>query len=147
MTALPCPALPCMSRTKSNHLFHELFTKTDLKRNCAMVTSYAPNVAHSKVKTTERGDTDNLTWYQIDGQMLADWLNEPSDKAIGKAEKFEQAMNKKFIEEPGQMKLLIMVDKLLTGFDAPSTICPLHRQTDARPRPVAGHPPGEPARR
>ncbi len=28
-------------------------------------------------------------------------------------------MKKKFIEEPGQMKLLIVVDKLLTGFDAP----------------------------
>jgi len=28
-------------------------------------------------------------------------------------------VKKKFIEEPGQMKLLIVVDKLLTGFDAP----------------------------
>jgi Type I site-specific restriction-modification system, R (restriction) subunit and related helicases len=28
-------------------------------------------------------------------------------------------VTKKFIEEPGQMKLLIVVDKLLTGFDAP----------------------------
>ena len=28
-------------------------------------------------------------------------------------------MKKKFVEEPGQMKLLIVVDKLLTGFDAP----------------------------
>ena len=28
-------------------------------------------------------------------------------------------MKKKFIDEPGQMKLLIVVDKLLTGFDAP----------------------------
>ncbi len=27
---------------------------------------------------------------------------------------------KKFVEEPAQMKLLIVVDKLLTGFDAPS---------------------------
>jgi type I restriction enzyme R subunit len=40
--------------------------------------------------------------------------------AIGKVEKFEQAVKKKFIDEPGQMKLLIVVDKLLTGFDAPS---------------------------
>jgi type I restriction enzyme R subunit len=28
-------------------------------------------------------------------------------------------VKKKFIDEPGQMKLLIVVDKLLTGFDAP----------------------------
>ena len=34
-------------------------------------------------------------------------------------EAFEQAVKKKFIAEPGQMKLLIVVDKLLTGFDSP----------------------------
>src|SRR5204863_5781328 len=34
-------------------------------------------------------------------------------------EKFEEEVKKKFVEEPGQMKLLIVVDKLLTGFDAP----------------------------
>src|SRR5205807_1158906 len=31
----------------------------------------------------------------------------------------DQEVKKRFIEEPGQMKLLIVVDKLLTGFDAP----------------------------
>ena len=36
-----------------------------------------------------------------------------------KVEKFEQEVKKRFIDEPGQMKLLIVVDKLLTGFDAP----------------------------
>jgi type I restriction enzyme R subunit len=35
-------------------------------------------------------------------------------------EAFEKEVKKKFIDEPGQMKLLIVVDKLLTGFDAPS---------------------------
>src|SRR5260370_26688039 len=35
-------------------------------------------------------------------------------------ETFEKEAKKKFVEEPGQMKLLIVVDKLLTGFDAPS---------------------------
>src|SRR3972149_2026432 len=35
-------------------------------------------------------------------------------------DQFEKEAKKKFIEEPGQMKLLIVVDKLLTGFDAPS---------------------------
>jgi type I restriction enzyme, R subunit len=38
---------------------------------------------------------------------------------VNKIEAFEKAVKKKFIEEPGQMKLLIVVDKLLTGFDAP----------------------------
>lgn len=35
-------------------------------------------------------------------------------------EVFEDEVKAKFIHEPGQMKLLIVVDKLLTGFDAPS---------------------------
>ncbi|MDD2610961.1 MAG: HsdR family type I site-specific deoxyribonuclease, partial [Giesbergeria sp.] len=100
--------------------FYELFAKTELKGRCAIVTSYAPNVADAKGETTGAGDTDNLTKYQIYGQMLSDWFNEPVDKAITKAEKFEQEVKKKFIDEPGQMKLLIVVDKLLTGFDAPS---------------------------
>ena len=34
-------------------------------------------------------------------------------------EEFELKVKEKFIKEPGQMKLLIVVDKLLTGFDAP----------------------------
>jgi type I restriction enzyme, R subunit len=38
---------------------------------------------------------------------------------VNKVEAFEKAVKKKFIDEPGQMKLLIVVDKLLTGFDAP----------------------------
>lgn len=100
--------------------FYELFSKTELKGKCAVVSSYAPNVADSKGETTGSGETDNLTKYAVYGQMLADWFNEPVDKAIGKVEKFEQAVKKKFIDEPGQMKLLIVVDKLLTGFDAPS---------------------------
>ena len=33
---------------------------------------------------------------------------------------YERDVKKQFKEEPGQMKLLIVVDKLLTGFDAPS---------------------------
>ena len=32
-------------------------------------------------------------------------------------------MKKRFVDEPGQMKLLIVVDKLLTGFDAPPATC------------------------
>jgi type I restriction enzyme R subunit len=51
--------------------------------------------------------------------MLADWFGEPPEQAVNKVEAFEKAVKKKFIDEPGQMKLLIVVDKLLTGFDSP----------------------------
>ncbi|GAB6126276.1 type I restriction endonuclease subunit R [Humidesulfovibrio idahonensis] len=100
--------------------FYELFAKGELKGKCAIVTSYAPSVADTKGEATGEGDTDNLLKYAVYSQMLADWFDEPVEKAIGKVERFELEVKKKFIDEPGQMKLLIVVDKLLTGFDAPS---------------------------
>lgn len=100
--------------------FFELFSKTELKGKCAIVTSYTPTVANAKGETTGEGETDNLFKYAVYRQMLADWFSESPEMAINKAEKFEQGVKKKFVAEPGQMKLLIVVDKLLTGFDAPS---------------------------
>src|SRR5207253_10282733 len=52
-------------------------------------------------------------------KMLGDWFNEPPAQAVKRTEECEKDVKKKFIDEPGQMKLLIVVDKLLTGFDAP----------------------------
>ena len=52
--------------------------------------------------------------------MLSYYFNEPEDKAMARVEEFEKEVKRKFIKEPGQMRLLIVVDKLLTGFDAPS---------------------------
>ena len=99
--------------------FYELFARTELKGKCAIVTSYSPTVADAKGETTGAGETDNLFKYAVYRQMLADWFDEPADTASNKAEKFEQEAKKRFVEQPGQMKLLIVVDQLLTGFDAP----------------------------
>ncbi len=100
--------------------FYELFAKTELKGRCAIVTGYKPCVADAKGETSGEGDTDNLRKYEIYRNMLADWFIESPETAVDKAEKFEQEVKKKFVDEPGQMKLLIVVDKLLTGFDAPA---------------------------
>jgi type I restriction enzyme, R subunit len=100
--------------------FYELFSKTELKGRCAIVTSYTPNKADTKGETSGEGDTDKLIKYGVYSQMLSDWFCEPAEKAINRVETFELEVKKKFINEPGQMKLLIVVDKLLTGFDAPS---------------------------
>jgi type I restriction enzyme R subunit len=99
--------------------FYELFAGTPLAGKCAVVTSYAPRAADIKGEESGEGATDALEKYTIYRQMLADWFDEPPEKAIQKVEAFEKAVKKKFIDEPGQMKLLIVVDKLLTGFDAP----------------------------
>ena len=101
--------------------FYELFEQTELKGKCAIVTSYKPSPVAIKGEETGEGLTERLRQYDIYKKMLADWfpLDDP-DKAVNRIEEFEKAVKKKFVEEPGQMKLLIVVDKLLTGFDAPS---------------------------
>lgn len=99
--------------------FYELFDKTDLHGKCAIVTSYRPSVAAITGEETGEGQTEKLRQYAIYQKMLADWFNEAQEKAVNRVEEFETAVRKKFIDEPGQMKLLIVVDKLLTGFDAP----------------------------
>ncbi len=89
--------------------FYELFTSQGFDR-CAIVTSYKPSPADIKGEESGEGLTERLRQYDIYNKMLG-----------GKdPEEFEKEVKKKFVEEPGQMKLLIVVDKLLTGFDAPS---------------------------
>jgi len=102
---------------------YELFARTDLKGKCAIVTSYRPSTGDLKGEESGEGETEHLRQYSIYQQMLADWFNEPPEIAVNKAEEFERQAKKKFVEEPGQMKLLIVVDKLLTGFDAPPATC------------------------
>lgn len=89
--------------------YYELFQSQGFKK-CAIVTSYSPNISDIKGETTgEDQETESIEKYEIYQKMLN-----------GKnAEDFEDEAKKQFINEPAQMKLLIVVDKLLTGFDAP----------------------------
>ncbi|MGE3188367.1 MAG: type I restriction endonuclease subunit R, partial [Vicinamibacterales bacterium] len=99
--------------------FFELFQQTDLAGKCAIVTSYRPQPSDIKGEETGEGLTEKLRQYDIYRKMLSSHFGESEDTAMTKVERFEQEVKKRFIEEPGQMKLLIVVDKLLTGFDAP----------------------------
>ena len=99
--------------------FYELFEKTDLKGKCAIVTSYVPVAAEIKGEESGEGLTERLRQFDVYRRMLGEWFNEAPETAVNKIETFEKEVKEKFIKEPGQMKLLIVVDKLLTGFDAP----------------------------
>ena len=99
--------------------YYELFQKSGLKK-CAIITSYNPHISNIKGESTgaEEEDTENIQKYEIYQEMLDFYKRQyPEIKDI---EKFEDVIKNKFIDEPGQMRLLIVVDKLLTGFDAPS---------------------------
>lgn len=101
-------------------LFYELFNSGTLKGKCGIVTSYKPSLSDIKGEDAGEGDTLPVRQYNIYKQMLADWFKIAPNDAISKWETYEKEAKKKFIDEPGQLKLLIVVDKLLTGFDAPS---------------------------
>src|SRR5699024_5588783 len=100
--------------------FYEAFVKSGFKGKVAIVTSYKPNPSAIAKEDAGEGDTEELRKYEVYRHMLADYFGEDPDKAINRVEEFEADVKKKFINEPGQMRLLIVVDKLLTGFDAPS---------------------------
>lgn len=85
--------------------YYEVFQSRGF-RQCAIVTSFVPLVGNLR---TEAEDAEEFKKYEVYTQML----NGQS------TEDFEAEAKRKFIEEPAQMKLLIVVDKLLTGFDAP----------------------------
>jgi type I restriction enzyme R subunit len=89
--------------------YYELFQDMGLKK-CAIITSYYPNIADIRGEAVDNdSETENIEKYEIYQKMLG-----------GKdVETFEKEVKNKFIDEPAQMKLLIVVDKLLTGFDAP----------------------------
>lgn len=99
---------------------YDLFSKTDLAGKCAIITSYQPSPADIKGEDSGAGLTEKLNQYSIYRRMLSDYFEKPEDKAMMMAEEFERQVKQKFLKEPGQMRLLIVVDKLLTGFDAPS---------------------------
>ena len=100
--------------------FYEMFVAAGFKGKCAIVTSYTPNASDIAKEDSGAGKTEKIRQYDIYRKMLADYFDEPEDTAVNKVEEFEQAVKRQFIENPGQMRLLIVVDKLLTGFDAPS---------------------------
>ena len=99
---------------------YDIFNKTDLKGKVAIVTSYQPTASSIKGEETGEGATEKLFKYDIYRKMLADYYEQSEEEAAKRVEDFEKEVKKRFIEEPGQMRLLIVVDKLLTGFDAPS---------------------------
>jgi type I restriction enzyme R subunit len=99
--------------------FYDLFSQAGFKGKCAIITSYEPQAGDIAKEDSGHGATERLRQYDIYRQMLADHFNEPADKAMTKVEQFEEDVKERFVKHPGQMRLLIVVDKLLTGFDAP----------------------------
>lgn len=94
-----------------------LFQTTPFRGRCAVVTSYNPQAGD--VTLEEIGahtETDKQFIYSTYNDLLKDVEASPG---MNKTETYEEKAKTLFIREPANMKLLIVVDKLLTGFDAP----------------------------
>ena len=97
--------------------YFTLFQKTPFKGKCAVVTSYNPLAKDVTLEETGANtETDKQFIYNTYTELLKDVQ---AKAGMSKTETYEEQAKARFINEPAGMKLLIVVDKLLTGFDAP----------------------------
>jgi type I restriction enzyme R subunit len=89
--------------------YFRLFQNTNFGPFCGIITSYEPN--HNAI-SREPANSDER--YKFDTYTQSVLKKGQSTK------QYEDETKRRFIEEPANMKLLIVVSKLLTGFDAPS---------------------------
>jgi type I restriction enzyme R subunit len=89
--------------------YFRLFQNTSFGAYCGIITSYEPNhnaISREPANSDERYKFDTYTKHVL---------------KHGQATKqYEDETKRRFIQEPTNLKLLIVVSKLLTGFDAPS---------------------------
>jgi type I restriction enzyme R subunit len=92
----------------ASHYFR-LFQNTNFGPYCGIVTSYEPNhnaISREPANSDERYKFDTYTQHVLGEDQTT--------------KQYEDETKRRFVEEPANLKLLIVVSKLLTGFDAPS---------------------------
>jgi len=90
--------------------YYDLLQNTELKGKCAIVTSYNPSTKDIVTEDTgENTETEKEYIYNLYAGLLGDKTTE----------QYEDEAKDKFKKEPANMKLVVVVDKLLVGFDAP----------------------------
>ena len=98
--------------------YYTLFQRTAFRNKCAVVTSYNPHTGDITTEDTGANtETDKEFIYNTYTELLEHVTPRPNKT---KTETYEDWAKERFKTEPANMKLLIVVDKLLTGFDAPS---------------------------
>ena len=89
--------------------YFRLLQNTSFGPYCGIITSYEPNhnaISREPTNSDERYKFDTYTQHVLKNRQTT--------------KQYEDEAKRRFIEEPANMKLLIVVGKLLTGFDAPS---------------------------
>ena len=89
--------------------YYRIFQGKPFGDYCGVITSFEPNhnaISREPANSDERYKFDTYTKHVL--------------KSGQTTKAYEDEAKRRFIEEPANMKLLIVVSKLLTGFDAPS---------------------------
>ena len=89
--------------------YFRIFQGKPFGQHCGVITSFEPNhnaISREPANSDERYKFDTYTKYVL----------KPGESTKA----YEDEAKRRFIKEPANMKLLIVVSKLLTGFDAPS---------------------------
>jgi type I restriction enzyme R subunit len=89
--------------------YYRLFQNTLFGQHVGIITSYEPN--HSMISREPANGDERYKYDTYKNFLLHDGQT---------PKQYEEDAKHRFIEEPASMKLLIVVSKLLTGFDAPS---------------------------
>jgi type I restriction enzyme R subunit len=89
--------------------YYRIFKTKTFGQHCGIITSFEPNhnaISREPANSDERYKFDTYTKHVL------------APNQTTKA--YEDETKRRFIQEPANLKLLIVVSKLLTGFDAPS---------------------------
>ncbi len=89
--------------------YYRLFQNTAFGQHVGIVTSYEPN--HNAISREAANSDERYKYDTYRNHVLEPYQT---------TEQYEAEIKRRFIEEPANTKLLIVVSKLLTGFDAPS---------------------------
>ncbi|MGN0845537.1 MAG: type I restriction endonuclease subunit R [Kiritimatiellia bacterium] len=113
-----CNAMLVADSIYSAYKYYDFFqnrcSNTALKNRCAVVTSFSPSDDDLRKHASDPHEEDELKFKH---DMA---IKSFADLGVNDVDKYEEKAKKRFLESPAQMKLLIVVDKLLTGFDAPT---------------------------
>ena len=108
-----CNAMLVAGSIYQAYRYYEFFSHSDLKGRCAVVTSYDPMDSDLANNSADNNKT-------TEAKYKYDWAKQSfQDAGVRNADEYEKWAKDIFVHSPAQMKLLIVVNKLLTGFDAP----------------------------
>ncbi|MCD8265808.1 MAG: HsdR family type I site-specific deoxyribonuclease [Prevotellaceae bacterium] len=114
-----CNAMLVTSDIYTAYKYYEFFQqKSDnhqLRNRCAVVTSFEPTTDKLRKQSDGTDEAEQEIKFKYDMAKAAF-----KTAKVENADQYEAWAKKRFTTAPSCMKLLIVVDKLLTGFDAPS---------------------------